>query len=341
MTKSAVIFGGCGFIGLFYAEKVLKLGFYDNLYLVDIFEPKDEYCLNKYKKLLNDKKVKFIKKDIRENLNDLRVEGKVNIILNFAAVHREPGHKANEYFETNINGAQNICNFAKLIDCKNIIFTSSIAVYGQGDHIKNEDTIVNPSTPYGKSKYSAEKIHIQWKNENINEHILSICRPGVVYGPGEKGNITRLVKFVKKKIFFYMGNNQVKKGGIYIKELINILIWVNQNQLKNKIPNYALFNASIDPCPTLQTYVEKISKIYNYSGNFLTIPKFMIKIFLSISMIFTTIFKLNNSFSYYRLIKLFRHNNIVPNFLNKNNYVFLYDISKSLKDWKRINPSDW
>ena len=39
--NSAVIFGGCGFIGLYFAEKALDLNLFNNLYLVDIREPED------------------------------------------------------------------------------------------------------------------------------------------------------------------------------------------------------------------------------------------------------------------------------------------------------------
>ena len=264
----AVIFGGCGFIGLFYAERAIQLNLYDKLYLIDINEPIDEYCEKKYQQLLNTNKVHFIKKDIRENLKDIEISDNIKTILNFAAIHKEPGHQPNEYFDTNINGAKNICNFAETNNCKNIIFTSSIAVYGQGEHDKDEDTITNPTTPYGKSKLLSEEVHIKWKEKSLENHTLAICRPGVVYGPGEKGNVTRLVKFIKKKIFFYMGNKEIKKGGIYIKELINILVWVNENQLNKKISNFALFNATLFPCPTLQNYAKEISNIFNYTGFF-------------------------------------------------------------------------
>ena len=36
----AVIFGGCGFIGLFYAERAIELNLYDKLYLIDIKKPR-------------------------------------------------------------------------------------------------------------------------------------------------------------------------------------------------------------------------------------------------------------------------------------------------------------
>ena len=145
--NNAVIFGGCGYIGLFYAEKVLDLNLFNNLYLIDLQEPIDDFCKKKYQKLLNTGKVKFIKRDIRENLNDIKIDGILKTVLNLAAIHREPGHQPHEYYETNIKGAENICNFAEIYECKNIIFTSSIAVYGQGEHNKDEDTKTIPTTP--------------------------------------------------------------------------------------------------------------------------------------------------------------------------------------------------
>ena len=53
----------------------------------------------------------FLKRDIRKNLKDILIDGNVSTILNFEAVHKEPGHKDYEYGETNINGAKNICDF--------------------------------------------------------------------------------------------------------------------------------------------------------------------------------------------------------------------------------------
>ena len=164
--KSAVIFGGCGFIGLYFAEKALDINLFDNLYLVDIREPEDSVGKLKYQRLLDTGKVKFLKRDVRENLNDILIEKNLTTILNFAAIHREPGHQAYEYGETNISGAKNVCDFAKFNNCKNIIFTSSIAVYGPGEHEKNESTEAKPSTPYGKSKLESEKVHLIWQKED-------------------------------------------------------------------------------------------------------------------------------------------------------------------------------
>ncbi len=339
--SSAVIFGGCGFIGLYYAEELINQKSYDKIYLVDIKEPEDDFGKSKYKNILATGKVNFLKKDIRENLNDLDINESVNIILNFAAVHREPGHLDHEYFDTNLKGAENICSFSNHHKCNNIIFLSSIAVYGAGDHEKNEETKKLPNTAYGKSKLSAEKIHILWQNADKENRILSICRSGVIFGPGEKGNVARLVSIIKKKLFFFMGNKNIKKAGIYIKELLNILIWVNQKQLSKKIPNIALYNATLFPCPTLEDYSKSISKNLDYSDNFFSIPYFFINSLIILSSFITKNLSSKNNYNYTRLKKLFRSNAIKPSFLLNKKYTFKYDLNSSMEDWKKMNPSDW
>ena len=150
--NSVVIFGGCGFIGLYLAEELTNLSLYEKIYLVDIQEPQDAFGNSKYLNLLKSKKVSFINADVRNNLSSIDIKDSVGLIVNLAAVHREPGHSAKEYFDTNVNGAKNVCHFADKFNCKNIIFTSSIAVYCVGEHEKDEDTLPQPTSPYGKSQ---------------------------------------------------------------------------------------------------------------------------------------------------------------------------------------------
>jgi len=102
-----------------------------------------------------------------------------------------------------------------------------------------------PNTHYGSSKLAAEKIHIAWQNRDIKNRILTIVRPGVVFGKGEGGNMSRLVKLIHKNFFFYMGNKDTRKAGIYVKELVNQIMWTHDKQVKNKLPKIALFNATM------------------------------------------------------------------------------------------------
>jgi len=338
--KNIVVFGGSGFIGLNFIHNLIINKKFEHIYSVDIQDPLENYRKKKYEKLKENKKIIFIQKDIRESLVNLDIKD-VDLIIDLAAIHKEPGHNEIEYFQTNVNGSKNICEFAKNVNCKNIIFTSSISVYGPGDHEKNENTQTIPNTAYGKSKLEAEKNYINWQNHNEKENILTICRPGVVFGPGENGNVTRLIKAVQKKLFFYMGNKYLKKSGIYIDELINAITWINDNQINNKFEKIILFNGSFNPCPNLKDYVSAISKEFGYNNTFISFPKSLIKIIIFFSSIITKNISPKSNYNYVRLNKLFRSNFVTPQFLINSKYKFKYTLNNSMKNWKETNFKDW
>jgi nucleoside-diphosphate-sugar epimerase len=131
-------------------------------------------------------------------------------IFNLAAVHTTPGHADDEYFETNMLGAQNVTFFARENNINTIVFTSSIAPYGASEDLKSEDTLPTPNTPYGISKLVAEHIHRTWQAEDPINRKLIIVRPGVVFGKGEAGNFTRLYSAMKKGYFFYPGRKDTQ-----------------------------------------------------------------------------------------------------------------------------------
>ena len=338
--KSAVIFGGCGYIGVNFVEFLSKKNEFQFIYLVDIRKPLQNFIKQKFEKIIKQENIEYIETNIKKKIS-LNVKGNVTLIADFAAVHREPGHSKNEYYDTNVKGSENICEFAKYTNCKNIIFTSSISVYGYGDHEKSELTDPNPTTHYGKSKLIAEKNYINWQKNDSNFNILTICRPGVVFGPGETGNVTRLIKVIKKGLFIYMGNKNLKKGGIYIKELINTFFWVNEMQIQGKLNKFEIYNATFEPCPTISDYAKSILNIMNLNKKFISIPKFFIKFTIELTSFITKNLSENSNFHYIRLNKLFISNFIKPKFLLDNNYKFIYNLDTSLNDWKLVNKDDW
>jgi len=322
-NKNVIIVGGSGFIGKHLFSKLSKE---NNILIIDL----------KIDNLENQFKI-----DIREKIKNLKEFSNIDLIINLAAIHKEPGHKENEYFETNIKGAENVCKFAESIGCKNIIFTSSISPYGIEDKLKDESTIPQPVTPYGSSKLQAEKIHIDWQKKDMANRILTIVRPGVVFGKWENANMYRLVKLVHKRFFFYMGNRNTAKASIYVKELVDQIIWVNDKQNKNELEKNVLFNATMWPNPTIQEYVKITCKVSNISRLIPTVPYTFL---LLLGYIFEYFFKLigkNNLFSPVRLRKLVRSNLIKPSFLIKNEYKFRYSLETAFVDWKKEDKDTW
>lgn len=279
--------------------------------------------------------------DVRTKIILDSLPNKVDLIVNLAAIHREPGHNLEEYFHTNLLGAENVCDLAEKLSCNRIIFTSSISPYGSSDELKDEYSVPCPSTAYGSSKLAAEKIHISWQNRDKNKRILTIVRPGVVFGKGEHGNMSRLVKLIHKNLFFYMGNKNICKAGIYVKELINQTIWVHEKQIKKKFSKIIVFNATMWPNPSIHNYVTSIKELSNIKSYILNIPFLF---FLIPGYFFDLLFKFlgkQNNLSPIRLRKLISPNKIKPSFLLINNYKFLYTLHSALADWKKEDPEIW
>ncbi|MBO4674533.1 MAG: NAD(P)-dependent oxidoreductase, partial [Elusimicrobiaceae bacterium] len=164
--NSFIIFGGCGFIGT-HTANLLREKYPDaKIYIADLLadqrhceEPQDNEAIH------------YQRVDVRQPIEMQGEFGKDTLIFNFAAIHRTPGHPDHAYFETNIRGAENVCEFARKHNIENIVITSSIAPYGAAEDLKSEDTLPTPNTPYGISKLVAEKIHREWAAEKDSRRL--------------------------------------------------------------------------------------------------------------------------------------------------------------------------
>ncbi|MCD7099306.1 NAD(P)-dependent oxidoreductase [Stenotrophomonas sp. MMGLT7] len=336
----AVIFGGSGFIGCFFADFLLREGGFEKIYLYDM-ESYQEKPFPYRSRLMerHGSKIEFIRGDVRLSI-DWKPVDNITLIANFAAVHREPGHVDQEYFNTNLKGAENVVVWAQDMKCDNIIFTSSISPYGISEDVKDEATLPVPVTAYGSSKLVAEKIHLVWQAGDPRRRTLVIARPGVVFGPGEGGNVTRLVKAVRKGYFFYMGNRDTRKAGIYVKELCAAFWWVFSRQAKNG-GGVALFNGSMNPGPSISEYVAAVCNVSDVKRVVLNVPYSALLCVAHVIDAVMKPFHLKHPFSPVRIHKLVRSNNIIPKFLESTGYPYLYDLNSAMEDWKRDCPDEW
>jgi nucleoside-diphosphate-sugar epimerase len=61
---------------------------------------------------------------------------------------------------------------------------------------------------------------------------LIICRPGVIFGEGERGNFTRLARALERGYFFIPGNPGVIKSCGYVKDLIDSMLFIITKQFE-------------------------------------------------------------------------------------------------------------
>lgn len=335
----SVIFGGTGFIGSHFAMHLLDNNLTSQVILADIKPIESHRLTPAFRNYIRSGAIVFRESDVRRTI-DLDIEGSVSLIANFAAIHREPGPDDADYFETNLLGAEQVCLWAEKIECNELIFTSSISPYGPTETPKDECSLPVPITAYGSSKLAAEKIHIAWQNRAEDKRRLIIVRPGVVFGPGEGGNVSRLIKAIQGRYFFYMGNKDTRKAGVYVKELCNALCWVAKNR-KNEGPGIDLFNMTMSPGPSMKEYVNGICSV---AGVRRYIPSVPYGILYSLSVVIDGMAKLvriDQPINPVRINKLVRSNNILPKFLEGNNYSYKYDLVSALEDWRKDRPDEW
>jgi nucleoside-diphosphate-sugar epimerase len=328
-----VIFGGTGFIGGHFANFLLQRNIANEIYLADIAEPRIDFSFDPTK-------VHFVKIDVRSSISSDLLPSNIDLIVNLAAVHREPGHEEDEYYETNLYGAENICAWAESVGCNHIIFTSSIAPYGPSEEMKDESSLPVPVSAYGSSKLAAEKIHLCWQNGDSTKRHLVIVRPGVVFGPGERGNVSRLVKAVLHRYFFYMGNKSTRKSGVYVKELCNAMWWALQRQNITG-EHVCLFNMSMNPGPTIQDYANTVCKIAGVKRHFLSVPYWSLWVIALLIEFFAKPLGLKHPFSPVRIRKLVHSNNIVPEVLLREKYEYKYTLLSAMQDWRHERPDEW
>lgn len=328
-----IITGGTGFIGTHLTNLILAEHPDAKVWNLDIVKPgTPNPVVKNYKPAVREGEKlgsAYVECDIRKPIGDLPfTPTSEDVIFNFAAVHRTPGHEDREYFETNIRGAENVCAFAEKYGIKNMVFTSSIAPYGASEQLKEEDTLPTPNTAYGISKLVAEKIHIAWQKGGADRK-LTIVRPGVVFGRGENGNFSRLYWGIRKHTFAYPGRKDTIKACVYVKELVRFILW---NVEERKTP-FDIFNCTFEPAYTIEQIVNAMKKVTGLTQFVPYIPN-------SIIMPIAACAKMVGSpmgICPARVKKLQISTNICGKKMASSGYQFKWSFDEALKDWYEDN----
>ena len=311
---SFVIFGGCGFIGSHVVD-LLREKYPDaKIYIADLLADAAQ----------SDGVISYQRVDVRNSIELQGDFGANTLVFNFAAIHRTPGHPDYAYFETNIRGAENVCDFARKHGIENIVFTSSIAPYGAAEELKTEDTLPTPNTPYGISKLVAEKIHREWAAENASRR-LSIVRPGIVFGKGENGNMTRLYKALKKRKFAYAGRKDTIKACIYVKDLVRVMLAMGEAEGEKT----KLYNCCYYPSFTIEQIANTMLKATGMRRRIPFIPR---KPMMAAATLCGLLGGLGLGICPARVRKLMVSTNIDGQKLAKD-YPLFYSLEDAFRDW--------
>lgn len=177
-------------------------------------------------------------------------------VVLLAAEHRDDVSPTSLYYDVNVQGTKNVLEAMDRSEVKNIIFTSSVAIYGLNKQNPSEIHPADPFNHYGKSKWQAEEVLREWYNLDPENRSLTIIRPTVIFGERNRGNVYNLLKQIASGKFLMVGKGTNFKSMAYVG---NIAAFIKY-QLENIKPGYQVFNYIDKPDLNMNDLVSQVEK---------------------------------------------------------------------------------
>ncbi len=213
-----LITGGAGFIGSHLSNRLSENNF-DVLVI-------DNLSKGKLKNL--SKSIEFLKQDIRSKAFIKTFENfKPDYLFHLAAQTNITKSQKNpkEEFEINFLPIIEMLRTAKKVNLKKIIFSSSAAVYGDCKVLPiKENSMLNPSSPYGISKLATEN-YIKYFSEEFKQQYV-ILRYANVYGPKQdftsEGGVVAIfvVNMINGKDIKINGSGNQTRDFIFVEDVV-------------------------------------------------------------------------------------------------------------------------
>jgi nucleoside-diphosphate-sugar epimerase len=197
--------------------------------------------------------------DVRNPADIEKALQEKDAVVLLAAEHRDDVSPTSLYYDVNVQGTKNVLEAMDKAGVKNIIFTSSVAVYGLNKQNPNEEHPADPFNHYGKSKWQAEEVLREWYNQNPQEKSLTIIRPTVIFGERNRGNVYNLLKQIASGKFLMVGKGTNYKSMAYVG---NIAAFIKYH-LQNTKPGYQVFNYIDKPDLNMNELVSQVEKSLN------------------------------------------------------------------------------
>ncbi|WP_195270625.1 UDP-glucose 4-epimerase GalE [Eubacterium sp. 1001713B170207_170306_E7] len=249
-----LVSGGAGYIGSHAVVQLLDKQY--DVVVVDNLSTGHQWAV--------DKRVSFYQCDIRnkKDLDKIFKKEKIDVVMQFAAdiVVADSEQNPLKYYDNNVYGTIALLQTMLENNVKNIIFSSTAAVYGNTEKVPvEENDPLNPISPYGATKAFVERI----LDDCRKAYGLNYCvfRYFNVAGAHEKYPIgqnvkknTALIPIIlevasgERDFIGIFGNDYATKDGTGIRDFIHVVDLVDAHilginkLLKNESAIYNLGN---------------------------------------------------------------------------------------------------
>ncbi|CAI5758937.1 unnamed protein product [Candida verbasci] len=245
-SEYILVTGGAGYIG---SHTVIEL--VDNGYkpiIVDNLSNSSYDAVSRIEFIV-DQHFPFFRIDLRDSSALTKIFEKYNIssVIHFAAL-KAVGESTKipiDYYDNNINGTINLVKVMQKFNVKTIVFSSSATVYGDVTRFGDdryipipEECPMDPTNPYGKTKYMIEQILKDVSNSDAGSDLkVAILRyfnpigahPSGLLGENPLGIPNNLLPYLaqvaigKREKLSIFGNDYASHDGTPIRDYIHVI----------------------------------------------------------------------------------------------------------------------
>lgn len=171
-----LVTGGAGYIG---SHTVLELlGNTHDVLIVDDFSNSNPVVLDRMRQLSN-RNFAFSEMNVLDGdrLKQSFLEFRPDAVIHFAGLKVITDSVADplNYYSSNMQGAFRLLEAMEASGCKQLVFSSTANIYGEPQYLPvDENHRIDPSSPYGRTKYFIEELMRDWAYANAGRHVISL-----------------------------------------------------------------------------------------------------------------------------------------------------------------------
>jgi nucleoside-diphosphate-sugar epimerase len=183
-----------------------------------------------------------------------------------------------EYYSVNTQLTKRVYSAFLKSDAKVFIFFSSVrAIADSYEGVLTESSTPNPLSHYGKSKLLAEQ-YILTNPPQAGKRVY-ILRPTLIHGPGNKGNLFALYKFLARGFPWPFGSFHSERSFCSIG---NLTFVINELVLREDVPS-GIYNVCDDNPLSMKDLVQLINSSLQRDPKILYLNPWAIKFLMRIA----------------------------------------------------------
>lgn len=258
--KRVLVTGGSGFIGLNCVSEFLNKGV--EVHVMDVDMPSKNHPLINHMNLSW-----FLGSILDKDIVDNAMKG-CDAVVHLAAQSSVPESMKNpdRTMAINLDGTKNIHSSALKYGVSRIVFASSAAVYGAPESLPlTEDSPCSPQSPYGQSKFDAERFLMNQESSHLSSIALRFFN---VYGATPYGRGRGVIPSIFDEInnnqrCVLFGEGKQTRDFVHVRDVVQAILL----SLDNENQNNRTFNICSNSAISMLELQQYIGEVFRKRGH--------------------------------------------------------------------------